>query len=382
LKPYVASHLKDMNRKTVYKLISSAEEISRAEISRQTGISSPTVIKIVNFFVENGFLTEAGEGESAIGRKPQILRFNPEAQYSIGVEFEGDYLKAGIVDLLGNVKVFKQIHVKPDFDMIMGNRLGDIIENIVRETGVDNKKILGVGIGIPGVVDRHRHIVEVAPLIGIFDKRDCSSVIKSFSHRTGYPVFVENDVNAAALGEFVIRRMGPTDDLIYVSLGTGLGAGIILDGRLRRGKHNFAGEMGYMVHDSRYKTSKSKPGWMEEQINLKSLSEKWSFSVALNTKSGSSGTPGEYTKDVIDHVASKLALCITNFTTLVDVDFVVIGGVVARSLGHSLLEAVQNYLSDLCLLDISCDIQQCSEPGVVGMAAIVTENRLDEILVD
>ena len=83
MKPYVASHLKDMNRKTVYRLLASVGEISKAEISRQTGISSPTVIKIVNFLLANGFITEAGEGDSALGRKPHILRFNPEAYYSI-----------------------------------------------------------------------------------------------------------------------------------------------------------------------------------------------------------------------------------------------------------------------------------------------------------
>ena len=95
MKSFVASHLKDMNRKTVYKLVSQVREISKAEISRQTGISSPTVIKIVNFLLDNDFLLEAGEGDSALGRKPQLLKFNANAAYSIGAELEGDFFSLG-----------------------------------------------------------------------------------------------------------------------------------------------------------------------------------------------------------------------------------------------------------------------------------------------
>lgn len=378
MRPYIAAHLKDMNRKTVYKLISSVGEISKAEISRQTGISSPTVIKIVNFFLENGFVTEAGEGDSAIGRKPQILKFNPDAAFSIGVQLEGDYLSLGIVNLEGKIKFLKQKHVSPDFDKIVKQELSLHIENVIKESSIPKDRILGIGIGIPGVLDAEKYIIEFAPLIGVNDVRDCRGMFDDLSKAVNLPVFIENDVNAAAIGEYVTRKLGPEQDLIYISLGTGLGAGIILNGKLRRGKRNLAGEIGYMVFDRNFQTSKTKAGWMESLINLQALYERWNFSPSLGTNSISS----DDLVLLIDHVASNLALCIANFSMQMDVDLVVVGGITVEILGDPLIKAVQKYVSRLCLPDANVQFQSCQEPGVVGAASIVTEIKLDELLSD
>lgn len=378
MKSYVATHLKDMNRKTVYKLISSVKEISKAEISRQTGISTPTVIKIVKFFLENGFVIEAGEGDSALGRKPQILKFNPDAAYSIGVEMEGDFLRIGIVNLEGEIKAFRQIRVSPDFDTIVKQELGSGIESIISKKNIPKGKVLGVGIGIPGVLDAEKYIIEFAPLINIHEARDCRALFDDLSRSLNLPVFIENDVNAAAIGEFVTRNLGPEQDMIYVSLGTGLGAGIILNGRLRRGKRNSAGEIGYTVFDKEFQTSKTKAGWLESLINLKALSERWNFSPTSELKSVSSDELILMT----DYIASNLALCIANFSMQIDIDMVVIGGITAEILGDSLIKAVQKYISRLCLFDTKVQFQYCREPGVVGAASIVTDIRLEEILAD
>lgn len=86
MKAYVASHLKDMNRQKVYKLIKAKQITSKAEIAKMTGISSPTVIKIVNFLVEKGLVVEIGEAETAIGRRPHMLQLNTKLMYSAGYD--------------------------------------------------------------------------------------------------------------------------------------------------------------------------------------------------------------------------------------------------------------------------------------------------------
>lgn len=378
MKAYVAAHLKDMNRKTVYKLVSAVKEISKAEISRQTGISSPTVIKIVNFLLENGFVKEAGEGDSALGRKPQILKFDPDAAFSIGVEMEGGFLRLGIVNLEGEIKALRQMSVSHDFDKVMKEELGPSIENIIHETGVPREKILGVGIGIPGVLDADKYVIDFAPLINIYDTRDCRELFDALSKSINLPIFIENDVNAAAIGEFVSRRLGPQQDLIYVSLGTGLGAGLILEGKLRRGKRNSAGEIGYAVFDKDFHTSKTKAGWMESLINLQALAEKWSFSPSTGIQTLS---PEELVL-MTDYIASSLALCIANLSIQIDTDILVIGGITAKLLGDPLIKAVQKYMSKLCLFDTDVQFQYCQEPGVVGASSIVTDIRLDQLLAD
>lgn len=383
MRSFVASHLRDMNRRTVYDLISSVGEISRAEISRKTGISSPTVLKIIDFFCENGFVTEAGEGDSPLGRKPQILRFNPEVFFSIGIDFEGDFLKLGIVDLLGNVKVFKQIKVHPDYNEIINEKLCVYIDNLIKQSNIPKSKFLGVGLGIPGVVDPDNKIIEFGPLIGISSKTDCRDSIENLSQRLELPVYIENDVNAAAIGEFVTRKLSSDSDLVYVSIGTGLGAGIVLNGRLRRGTRNCAGEIGYMVFDNDYHTSKAKAGWMESRINFDALSKKWSsFSLKESQDYSNKIKNSNDFKSLINYVASDLALCIANIVTLMDIELAVIGGISAELLGDGLVKKTCEYLARLSVLDVNCQLSKCVEPGIVGAASIVTENTLDRLLAE
>ena len=102
MKSYVSSHLKDMNRRNVYKLLCGLEETSKSELANITGISPPTVMKIIQFLEEKGLVTQVGPGEAALGRKPQLLRLNKDRFYSIGVVHEGDYLKVGLVKKNGN----------------------------------------------------------------------------------------------------------------------------------------------------------------------------------------------------------------------------------------------------------------------------------------
>lgn len=364
MKPYLASDLKDLNRKTVYRLILSSGEISKAEISRKTGISSPTVIKIVNFFTENGFLIPAGEGSTALGRKPQMLRFNSEAAFSIGIEFEGDFLKIGIVDLLGHIKHFKRFTVKPDFKYIVNKKLESYIDQIISESGIERSKILGVGLGVPCAVDCKNQTIDVAPLVKIFEKTNYSSMLASLLKKINLPVIIENDVNSAAIGEYVHRRLENDQDMVFISMGTGLGAGIILDGALRRGAHGFAGEIGYMVFDKGDQILKSRAGWLESRLNIRTILE------------------GNRVADIVQEAAGELALTVANISTFLDIDRVVIGGLVPEILGQNLLDALNDYLSRLSIMNFKCELQQCLEPGVVGTASLMTEKVLNEMHID
>ena len=307
-----------------------------------------------------------------------MLKFNPDAAFSIGVQLEGDFLRLGIVNLDGEIKALKQMHVTPDLDMIITKELNSYIDDIVRESHIDRSKILGVGIGIPGVLDADEYRIEFAPLIGISTETNCSALFSHFSKIAGLPVIIENDVNAAAIGEYVTRKLSAQQDLIYISLGTGLGAGIILNGRLRRGKRNLSGEIGYMVFDRNFETSKAKAGWMESQINLQALADRWGFNPSIGIESVSA-------EDMVlmtDHIAYNLALCIANFSMQIDVDLVVIGGITAEVLGTPLIKAVQKHTSKLCLAETEIQFNGCQEPGVVGTASIITETRLGELLTD
>ncbi|MEK0315669.1 ROK family transcriptional regulator [Cohnella sp. 56] len=382
---FIQTHLKDMNRKTVFDLLSSVDTISRAEISRRTGISSPTVIKIVSYLQEKGFVIELGEGSiSTAGRKPQLIRFNPDAAWSIGVIYEGDYLHVGFVDLNGDIKHLKSFKAAPNLDEMIGLRLPVILNAFIEEFGVSRHKLLGVGIGIPGIVDPDTAQIEfAAPIVGVEGRRDCSSLIDRLSDQVGLPVSIDNDVKSAAWGEYITRGGDALQDLLYVSLGSGIGAGIILDGQIRRGKHSLAGEIAFTSFDPNFRMSKTEVGWIEGRVGIHPLIGKWSF-LADILNDGQVGsypaTHRESYEEMLDYIASQLALCLSNLVAALDITDVVLGGVTVNVLGEALLDRVNAYLERLCVIDVRCTLQQSREPGVVGVAAMATNRRLKEWL--
>jgi len=362
MRRYIASDLKDMNRRTVYNLLASKQELSRAEISRRTGISSPTVIKIINHFIELGFVTMEGEGQSKIGRKPQILRFNANAAFSIGVDLDNSHLRVGIVDLLGGIVALERFDVSPNFIEMIKDKFAKCIDSVIRNAGIDRKKLIGVGIGIPGSVDPERKTIGLAPLYGVTGNMDTSALLAKLSERLGLPVMIERDVNAAALGEFVHRNYETERDLIYVSIGNGVGAGIILNGKLHRGGKFMAGEIGYLSFDPRSRLDPAMPGWLEGRIGSKAIE---------NIKTD---------REAIKAISEKLSLAISCLSISLDVSHVVIGGTVATRLGAPLLADLDKRLSHLCLGSIHCVPPICREPIIVGAAGIVTENKLLQLL--
>jgi predicted NBD/HSP70 family sugar kinase len=344
----------------VYDLIVSAGEISRAEISRRTGISSPTVIKIINHFLDLGFVSFDGSGESRVGRKPRMLRLNPTAACSVGLDFQGDLLRIGIVDLLGGIIRRESFPIPPDFVAVLRDLAGPWIEQAIVASGIPRGRISGVGIGVPGAVSVDRRTVEVAPLVGITAPLDVGPLVGELEGRLGLPVLIEKDVNAAVLGEYVYRRDQESKDLVYISLGVGVGAGVILDGVLRRGSHNLAGEIGYLSFERGGTADPTRPGWLESRIGYSTIA------------ADPEAAPGRILED--------LAMAIACVTATLDVDTLVVGGIGAEILGPALIEGLNARLESLCLSPVVCSAPVCPDPGVVGAAWIVTESRLEQLL--
>lgn len=361
---YIAQNLKSMNRRTVYNLLLEKEVMSRAEISRQTGISAPTVIKIIEYFKDNGLVEELGGGESALGRKPQMLRFCPHARYSIGIEFAGVDLKGGIVDLAGNVCHSFSTPVVPMFETVLRDELCKHVETMIAQSGIDRAKISGICIGVPAVVNKKEETIDLAPLVGITELTQYTAIVSELSRRLKMPVTLENDANVSAIGEFIHRRLCADDDLLYIILGKGIGAGIILGGALRQGSGYSAGEIGYMAFDKHFTADKHHAGWLEQQLDLDALRS--SESVVGDER--------------LDELAGNLALAILNICLPLEIRRVVFGRFKDADFDAALVKRINRYLHSLSVLDLVCHQPLCDQPGIVGCASIVAEPMLEKLL--
>jgi len=363
---FVAANLKDLNRRSVYTLLRTEREISKAEIARRSGISAPTVMKIIDYFKAIGIVVEAGEGSSALGRKPQLLRFAPEAALAVGAEFDGYHLLLGLVDLSGMVGPLIRRRVAPDARTFLMSELAPAVRDLIAEAGIPLNRISGLGLGLPGVVGPGSRTLSYAPFIGVDAPLDLSPFLDTLEGELGLAIVVENDANAAALGEYAARGLGENGDLLYIELGRGLGAGLILDGRLRRGPRAFAGELGYLVLDPAHSVDAGKPGWLEARMDLGDF---W-------TEVTQDGKP---TEQALGRTATLLALALTNICVTVDMDLVVVGSAGLASFMPALAAMLMAELKRLSALDVRCEPPAAKEPGVAGVAALAAGHWLDGI---
>jgi len=240
--------MRDINRSMVLETMEKEGHISRADISRLTKISSPTVSLIVEHFLNKGIVKEKGMGESSGGRKPTLIELNPNAGFVIGVDLGGTNMKLVLANLGGRiVKKVKGPTIHPSSNNKILNRLKGLIHSIIDDSNVDRDLILAIGIGVSGVTDESGR-VSFAPALGWEDLPVRDLLREEFK----IPVIVENDVNTAALGEKLFGVGRTVENFVFVAIGTGVGAGIIINGELYKGFASAAGEVGYLVMDNKY----------------------------------------------------------------------------------------------------------------------------------
>lgn len=371
LKSYGASDMRDINRSSVFRYIASQNEVSRPMIAKATGISGPTVLKIVSFLIDEGLVVEHGERSGTVGRKPQMLRFNKGRYFAVGAVLEGMYLRAGIVNLAGEVVCSASVEAEGQLDEIMTSGVPALVDHLLEKSGIERDRLLGIGLGLPCSYDRERHIVNFAPLIGVDDSLCILDLEEELSRRAGMPLIVDNDVNMAVLGEYNARGL-EGQDFAYISIGTGLGAGIILDGKLRHGSSAQCGEIGYMTFEGSHVACRNNPGWLEETINLHALKRRFGFTLSETSK--------EVMERVAEYVSSYIALCITNFAAIIDCGTVCLGGILPEKMGEVLYKRVREQLDVICSIKVDLTEPILQDAGIVGGSLLIIEQELARIL--
>lgn len=365
--------IRNMNRRIIFDLFRSRREMTRGDVARHSGISMPSVLKAVQPFLDAGILNSMGEAAAPLGRKPLMLRFNPDSIVAYGVEFEGDRLSIGLVKIDGTIERQIVRHVQHTFTDALADAILSGIETLRGPDGTESRRVAGIGIGIPGAVDPLRKIIHFAPLIGISESLDASPVLGRIEKATGLPVLMENDVNVAAVGEYLVRTSPSLDaagDLLYISLGTGIGGGIILDGQLRRGPHFLCGEIGYYTCGGDVPASAREKGWLESQLNIAALERRFGPIVPDLAKSMA----------LREYLTLHLAPVLANLTSFLDINRVVLGGVIVDMLGQPLVDRIAEAVGQLAIHQIEVTSAASAEAGIIGAATLVIEDRLDALV--
>lgn len=233
--------VKKINKSIVLDAIQKQSPISRAKISELTGLNKATVSIMVQELINEHFAMESGHGISSGGRKPVILLFNEKAGYSIGIDLGVNYILAVLTDLQGAIVSKVQYSMNSSSFNDVFEKLKQAIQVLTDACPDSPYGIVGIGIGVPGIMDRDGILLS-APNMS-WNNIHLKEMLES---ACSYPVVVDNEANCGALGEKEFGAGQNTENLLYISVGIGIGSGLVINNEIFRGKSGFAGEVGHV----------------------------------------------------------------------------------------------------------------------------------------
>jgi predicted NBD/HSP70 family sugar kinase len=243
--------LRERNRRRVLDALRTAGVTSRADLARRTGLSRTTVSSLVGDLVREGLVAERGERTGAPGsqggRPPVLVSLDRRAGAAVGIDFGKTHVTVAVADLSHSVKAEQRRALPGDHTAEEGlDVAADLVDAALAEAGVDRGEVLGVGMGLPGPIHGDTGNVGSSAIlpgwVGV-------SAAAAMGDRLGLPVRVENDANLGARAEHLWGAGAGVDDMTYLKIATGIGAGFVLGGRPYVGAGGTAGEFGHTIVD-------------------------------------------------------------------------------------------------------------------------------------
>lgn len=257
-----AGQLHLTNKRVLLHLIKEAGTISRSELSKETGLTPPTITRIVGELVDiDGLVEHVGPGNSNGGRPSMLAKFKCESNCIIGIDLGATYIRGCLVDL--NANFISEIEVPTE----MEKGFDSIIEKVVKlvdrlqHRKDDSFIVWGVGIGVAGLVNRKTGIIESSPDFGWTEV----DLRKSLEDKIRLPFFYDNSTRLMALGELKLGKNNNLKNFAMINIGYGIASGLVVEGNLVRGDKGYAGELGHIqvVSDSNVKCKCGKYGCLE-----------------------------------------------------------------------------------------------------------------------
>jgi predicted NBD/HSP70 family sugar kinase len=371
------SLIRDFNVSLLIELVRRAGSISRAELARQSQLSAPTVSAIVDHLMKRGIVVETTTAPSSGGRPPVLLSVDPKAGYVVGIKLRGDGVTTVVCDLDAQIVSSNERYVP-----LVGEPMAALVaieeetRRALRDAAVPASKVLGVGIGLSGVIDSSAGVCRFSHLLQWHDVE----LAAPLRRRLGLPVWVENDVNTLAVAEKWAGDAHAARDFLTLSVGRGIGLGIVVDRSLYRGAHGAGGEFGHMiVEPGGPKCECGRYGCLEAMVGEGALrrrvSERKGYDVSRDDLLALVELGDSATLDVVDSAGRKLGLAVANVVTLLNPELLIICGE-GTSLGSPFIDPIVSAVREQTFADLGRQLEikiqsWGDEAWAVGAATLV-----------
>jgi predicted NBD/HSP70 family sugar kinase len=370
------SLLRAINSRAVLELIAVDGPLTRSELSRRTGLSKPSISAMLASLVERGAVHEVGQVSGRKGPAAVLYRVAPGCAWSLGIEIGHDRLRVAVADVTGEVRARAAGDVRRQRGALVRQVLA-LSTATLHEAGISLPDVSQVVVGVPGVVGSDGRGLTYADAL----PDDGRGLGRALEQALPAPLVLENDVNLAALAERSQGHGVGVEDFVLVSLGVGLGVGVVLGGRLHRGASGAAGEVGYLPSEgetARFAVAPLRRDVVEPYLGARavvSLARKAGLRGDLTARSvfDQARAGDRRALGVVDATARSLAYVIACVAPVVDPSVVVLGGAIGAN-GDLLLEPVGRHLEGLTPFHPSLVSSELGSDAVLlGATAMATE---------
>jgi len=377
------SLLRAINERTVLDAIRGLGPVSRGEIARASGLSTPTISQALSSLLRVRLVREAGRSSGGPGRTAQLYELNPHAGWVVGIDIGRDWVRGAIADLNGQIAARNDERAQARSARALVAQIGGLAHGLAAEAGVRWGSVTHATIGSPGVFEPTRRKLTLAESLPGWGRE---GVVEALEVALGTTVSIENDVNAATVGEQLHGLGKGVQNFVFLHVGTGVGLGLVLGGELFRGSTGAAGEVGYLpgaMVDGR-PSRNARGGSVDatvgaagvvaeaRRVGLKgALSARRVFDLARK------GDPKA--ARVVATEARRIAFTIEAIVPVVDPELVVLGGGIGRN-GDLLLEQVVEHVRSRSPFQPRVETSALGEDaavlGAVAMALRAAQDRL------
>ncbi len=385
-----AAAMRAQHSRLILNLLWTEREISRADLSRRTGLSRSTISAIVNDLLTTGLIKEAHTGVSTGGRRPIILEFQDTASLIVGIELGATHIACVLTDLRCAVKArwSAAVPVRDEPELAL-EKMVAAVRAVLEADGVHASRLLGIGVAVPSPVDSQRP-QELLPLV--VPKWQGYNITAHLECSFPCPVLIDNDANLGALAELWWGAGPAVKNLAYIKVATGIGAGLIINGRIFRGSAGVAGEIGHTAIDANgARCECGLNGCLTTFIGTQFLLER----AADHARTSGSARPAPKTLDelvdaaldgepnaveLIRYTGQRLGIGVANMLNLLNPDTVVLGGGITRA-SDLLVGAVRESVGKMSLAESTSHaeirVSALDEWAIaVGAATLVLESAL------
>lgn len=381
----------------IFKEFYFSGTLSCADLSERIGKSLPFTTKILNELIKEGYVTESGYAPSSGGRRPVMYSIKPDTIYIVSVAMDQLVTRISVMDIrnkhVGDIERFELPLVNNPEALFV---LAEKIEEVIRKSKIDKKKIVGVGIGMPGFIDFKKGIN-----YSFLESKD-KTITQYLSEKINLPVYIDNDSSLIALAELRFGHARHQKNAMVINIGWGVGLGMILNGELFRGHNGFAGEFSHIpLFNNNKLCSCGKTGCMETETSLlviiekaaQGLKEGRQSGLGKNFPSGHSEQDYEaiikaalkgdqFTVELLSEVGYNIGRGVAILIHLVNPESVILSGRGALA-GKVLQAPIQQALNKDCIPRLAANtVVEVSTLGyqaeLIGSAALVMENRVKE----